>query len=306
MSLKSELLDAARKSSRSTDAFAAKRTTVREFDQLMREENKQIRHASKIRLKFLVMYGNYIRQRVCNEEIQPRTGINRLSHMRTIMRQLGRGHIADREEFHNRAFGLDGVSRKGTNRPIKESELQAACDNSPQEIATALTLQRAFGLRMKETVMGCNRQQLMRWHRELMCGHQVVVFKGTKGGRARTILFLSTHMWRKAIWAVKKALIVLDRVGRTNLISGKRSGLKSALGSYRYYLKKAGLNRKCMGVTSHSLRYAYAQETVDVLMADGLTRNQAHSLVSTFLGHGDGRGVWVNSVYLQNKRVTRS
>ena len=305
MSLKSQLYDAAKKCSRSTDTLAAKQKTVREFVRLMKLRNIQIRRAAKIRQKFLVMYGEYLQQRVSEGEIQPRTAINRLSHMRTIMRELGRSRIADCDALHNRAFGLSGVSRKGTNQPIKESDLQAACRNVPENIAAALLLQRALGLRLKEAVMGGNREQLLRWHRDLTCTNKVFIGKGTKGGRARVAYFLSTHMWRRALWAVKNALIVLDCLGCKNLIAGANYGLKSALGSYRHYLKKAGLTRRGLGVTSHSLRYAFTQECVDVLIGDGFTRSQALALTSTFLGHGDGRGVWVNSVYLQNKRVDR-
>src|SRR6056297_3148165 len=57
MSLKSELYDAAKKCSRSTDTLAAKQKTVREFVRLMKLRNIQIRRAAKIRQKFLVMYG---------------------------------------------------------------------------------------------------------------------------------------------------------------------------------------------------------------------------------------------------------
>lgn len=302
MSLKSDLMKYAKGSSRSKDTYDAKKKTVRELVRLLAQRNIQVRKGNQLRLKQLVQYGRYLQARVANQEIQPRTAINRLSHVRTMLRNQGRTRLANCEELHNRAFGLDGVSRKGTNSPIRESELQKVCLRAPDHISAAIQVQRAFGLRLKETVMGCTREQLTIWLQRLHHDNHVLVVRGTKGGRTRTTYFPSTQMHRRAVWAVTNALVTLDKLKRNSLIVGKSRNLKSALWSYRYHIAEAGLTKAATGVTSHSLRYAWSRECVAAIMADNVPKTHALALTSTFLGHGDGRGKWVNSVYLQSKR----
>jgi hypothetical protein len=51
------------------------------------------------------------------------------------------------------------------------------------------------------------------------------------------------------------------------------------------------------GVQPHSARYAFAQRQLAGYLLAGHSKREARILVSHDLGHGDGRGRWVESVY---------
>lgn len=50
----------------------------------------------------------------------------------------------------------------------------------------------------------------------------------------------------------------------------------------------------------HSLRYAQAQDMARVYRAEGLSERETRAAISENLGHGDGRGRYVASVYLRS------
>lgn len=58
--------------------------------------------------------------------------------------------------------------------------------------------------------------------------------------------------------------------------------------------KDAGLTGK---YAPHSLRYAYSREATEWHLKNGLSRKEAEAMVSMDLGHGDGRGAYINSIY---------
>ncbi|MDI5050258.1 DNA-binding protein, partial [Salmonella enterica subsp. enterica serovar Montevideo] len=49
----------------------------------------------------------------------------------------------------------------------------------------------------------------------------------------------------------------------------------------------------------HSLRYAWAQDTISHYLAQGFNRKEALAILAMDLGHGDGRGRYVAQVYGQ-------
>lgn len=68
------------------------------------------------------------------------------------------------------------------------------------------------------------------------------------------------------------------------------TGLKQALGIYRNACYRAGIQ-------SHSARYAFAKERMQVYRNEGYSEREARAATSQDLGHGDGRGRFIASVY---------
>ncbi|MGH8040453.1 MAG: hypothetical protein ACREPN_00220 [Rudaea sp.] len=50
---------------------------------------------------------------------------------------------------------------------------------------------------------------------------------------------------------------------------------------------------------THALRYAFAHDQYRRYRAEGFSNREALAALSKDLGHGDGRGRWVKSVYLR-------
>ncbi|HKL46965.1 MAG TPA: integrase domain-containing protein [Roseovarius sp.] len=299
MSLYREMMRDSDRAAGSTQTRDAREGTVRDYVAWAKENNIQTRHSDQIKPKHVRAYGQHLAQRVERGEITVGTGQNRMSHMRGILRAQGRDKTAAREDLTNAALGLSGRSRDGTNQAISDQQLREIQERVPSHVAAGLEVARAMGLRSKETVAGCVREQLKDWERELTKGNQANVVRGTKGGRMRTTHFMSKPMQERALTAVRGALSELDRMGRDNLIEGRGGDLKSGVRSFRYELEKAGLTKAQSQATMHSIRYAWTQEATAHLRSEGYGDKQARTMVSTWMGHGDGRGRYVAQVYLR-------
>ena len=86
-------------------------------------------------------------------------------------------------------------------------------------------------------------------------------------------------------------------------IAGERNGhlidkpdLKSAMDYWHNHLRDAGLTGE---YAPHSLRYAWAQDAIRYYEEQGLNHKEALAVTSTDLGHGDGRGRYIEQVYGQ-------
>jgi len=116
----------------------------------------------------------------------------------------------------------------------------------------------------------------------------VTIIHGTKGGKTRRSPPLDR---RRAAELVERA------IGLSNEYGGKlvrKPDLKRAMERYHYVVRKVGMTDER---APHSLRYAYATEHLERQKAAGVSRREAAAGVSTWLGHGDGRGTWVKRVY---------
>ncbi len=149
----------------------------------------------------------------------------------------------------------------------------------------AFPAQQAYlGLQAMEAIR--SRDRLVVWERQLTQGQTAIeVVLGTKGGKPRT-----THLPNpeQALVVAREALDVLTRQHR--LAKGK--GLKQARTWYRNAMH-------LLGVQGHALRYAFVRARVDAYLRDGIPMAEVLARTSMDLGHGDGRGRWVKSVYLR-------
>ncbi|EKS7768131.1 integrase domain-containing protein, partial [Edwardsiella piscicida] len=142
-------------------------------------------------------------------------------------------------------------------------------------------------LELKWVYLHC--QSLKTWDKQLEKGaERLPVIFGTKGGRPRMTQVIDREAVRQA---VKEALE----------IAGERDGhlidkldLKSAMDYWHNHLRDAELTGE---YSPHSLRYAWAQDAIRYYEEQGLSHKEALAVTSTDLGHGDGRGKYIEQVY---------
>ncbi|MBG2990013.1 integrase domain-containing protein, partial [Proteus mirabilis] len=194
------------------------------------------------------------------------------------------------EKLSNYALGLSNASRDGTKVAISEERyLTAFYHAEKQDMGVAMTMQiaRYFGLRTEEAIQSA--KSLKTWQRALNSGEKSVrIVFGTKGGRPRDTTIIDRE---KMLYAVNQALSLASQ------LNGKlidKPDLKSAIDRYRNVVRNAGLTGK---YAPHSLRYAWAVNAMDYHKNHGMSDDEAKAMVSMDLGHGDGRGRYIERVY---------
>lgn len=232
-------------------------------------------------------------------ELTTRTIQNAMAHVRTVLRGAGRAEFADKDLPSNAALGLSGASRAGTKIAIPNllyQQMLAQAETVDPCVAAAFALCRQLGLRSKEAVMSA--QSLPAWEKALLQGDGGVIFvcHGTKGGRLRALPVVALPDPPGALQAVQNARQCVKTNGGQLI---PRSDLKTALARFHYVAGKIGM----IGEHSpHSLRYAFACASIDHMKnRHGLSRAEANAAVSQMLGHGDGRGRYVERVYSRRR-----
>lgn len=236
------------------------------------------------------------------EGIAKRTLNNEIAHLRKILRLSNRTQLADSAEISSAALGLSGASRKGTKQPMTEErllELQLLAKQQDRHgMAALLGLEYHLGLRGAEAIHA-STDTLMRWQQELSASSSVRVLAGTKGGRPREVLILRPLA---AAWAIFAALEVCRSQSGFLVVrkdGSSAGGLKQARSIYHAWAHRAD-------VEPHSARYAFAANQMEEYLRRGYSPREALIAVSHALGHGDGRGRWVRSVYLQTSGTPRA
>jgi len=226
--------------------------------------------------------------------LSSRTLQNRMASVRGVLAYRGKSNFAQSDRISNKALGIAGASRDGTKTavsPSRANEIEEALAAKDAGAAAAYALQRELGLRSQEAVMSV--KSLKAWQQAIERGRPTVaVIHGTKGGRPRDTRIVDRE---KTLQAVQNALRIARSRGDRLL---DKNDLKSAMNSFQYFLKACGAK----GIeASHSARYAYARALYDKLMTETpeLGHKETLSLVSMSLGHGDGRGTYVEKVYLR-------
>ncbi|WP_312904566.1 phage integrase N-terminal domain-containing protein [Stutzerimonas nitrititolerans] len=186
-----------------------------------------------------------------SKELSPSTLQNRLSTLRTFASWIGKDGMVEGTEryFPNHEASRTAINTKdkgweanGVSATQKLDDLRAL----DERVALQVELQLRFGLRVKESIM-------LRPHLADK-GTYLAVSIGTKGGRDRTVP-IDTPERRELI---DRAKTFAER--RTASTSDPNKSLKQALGHYSRIVAKAGLTKSQLGVTSHGLRHAFANE----------------------------------------------
>lgn len=265
--------------------------TFNTFARAMRELGYGIQCASQIGGKHLQAFT----QRRTSEGIGARTLAKEMSHLRAVLRHVDKQGLAANARYSNRALGIGRGSRLGTKQPLSDEAIRAFQQRmgllGRPNIGALLELQRSLGLRETEAVRGADVQTLGRWQRELQQHGSVRVISGTKGGRPREVHPVQIG---RALGAVQSALTLLEASGQRYLLmradGAVTTGLKQAIGVYRNVCYRAG-------VQSHGARYAFAAECMQAYQDEGFSEREARAATALDLGHGDGRGRYVATVY---------
>lgn len=190
-------------------------------------------------------------ERWLSKELSASTLQNRLSTLRTFASWVGKDGMVERAEryFPNQEAARTSLNTQdkgweanGVSVAQKLNDLRAL----DERVALQVELQLRFGLRVKESLM-------LRPHLADK-GSYLAVSIGTKGGRDRTVP-IDTPERRELI---DRAKTYADR--RTASTADPGKSLKQALGHYSRVVAKAGLTKAQLGVTSHGLRHAFANE----------------------------------------------
>lgn len=246
----------------------------------------QIHTTGQLKEKHIAAWAADMAARGCSK----RTIANNLAHVRTALEGIKRRPFADK--MSNVALGIAGASRAGTKRPMARDDFEpyrAAVAAIDPGIAMVLELQLEFGLRAEEGVR-CIKS-LSDWERVLLnpIGDGfVTIVHGTKGGKTRRSPPLDRE---RGAGTVRRAIELANQYGGKLV---RKLHLDQAMSRYHYVVAKVGMTGDR---APHSLRYAYATEHLQRMRAASVSRREAASGVSTWLGHGDGRGTWVEQVY---------
>lgn len=278
----SDFVGAAKRASGSHLTIQARMQTAERFATALWNQGFQVRGVESIGGRHVAAYVQ-MRQ---TDGVGVRTIQNELAHIRSVLSAAGRDTFARSATISNKALGVDGSSRAGTKVAASDEQYQAALVSMSARdagIAVTLKLERELGLRASEAIR--SGPSLATWERQLAAGQRVSVVFGTKGGRPREAMPADRE---RALAAVREAREVA--AGRNGtLVAG--ANLQQALSHYRNEMHRHA------EITGHQLRYAYACDRVESYLDAGFSRREALALTSMDLGHGDGRGRYVERVY---------
>lgn len=290
--LKRDLVNAIRKGGGSFKTLSDYSKILQRVGHRMAELNIQINSVGQMKVRHVEQYMDSRK----NEEIANRTLQNEMTAIRRALNLSGKTLMADpkHERLSNKALGIAGGSRKGTKEAISETryrEVLSQVQTIDKGVAAAMQLSRYLGLRNEETVQSA--KSLKTWQKALSRGdNKLQVIFGTKGGRARMTTVVDRQ---KVIDAVNNALAHCEK-HNGKLI--EKNGLKSALNHYINVLRSDGALAGGKE-TPHSLRYSYARDAMHFHIMNGYSYKEALALTSMDLGHGDGRGTYIENVYCQ-------
>jgi integrase len=182
--------------------------------------------------------------------LAPSTVLDKMSVFRTFCYWIGKaGMVEASEKYLPDGFGRSEIAKfdhswSAKNIDIPEKIAEIALRD--ERVSVALELQAAFGMRVKESI-------LLRPHLDDK-GVYLQLAHGTKTGRPR-VLTIDSQEKRAALEHAK------------NLVDNKRSCLVpnqqkyvQFRNHYNYEVKVAGLSKALLGVTSHGLRHAFAND----------------------------------------------
>lgn len=288
--LKKDLVAHVRKEKGSFKKLSDYSRIMHRFAETLARLNVQISAASQLKVRHIELYMN------SRTNVSKRTRENEMSAIRAVLRQVGKNKLAEpsHPRLSNKALGISGESRKGTKTMITDErfrEILQRIEEKDKGIAAAVKLSRYLGLRNEEAIQSA--KSLNTWKKALERGDDKLrVIFGTKGGRERMTTVVDKN---KVIDAVNYAIkYASEHDGR--LID--RGNLKSAMNYYLNTLRRYG-EMKGGDETPHSFRYSYAASAMKYHIMNGYSYHEALALTSIDLGHGDGRGRYIEQVYCQ-------
>lgn len=292
MSLKNDLIFYARKAGGGDETIGDRVEAMKSLLAWLRAANLQFRQ-----VKHLNKVGVIRAWADSHKHLSPGSQQNLLAHLRATLRAAGMEKFADHRLITNKALGLPPRSRLGTKTALTADEYRAAiakADSNPKYVRelAALRLERFLNLRRQEAVR--SSVSLKDWLRQLQRGRMIHVVHGTKGGKARDQV-IPAHLMRFAVKAITEAIALCEQHPEGYLID--KPDLEHAKARLSYVAETIGLKGE---KAEHALRYTWAHDAAKSYIAEGYTsRAEILAMVSLDLGHGDGRGRYTASTYLQ-------
>jgi len=289
MSLKDEMVKLARTAGGSFKTRSDRESIAGRFaDHLKNDLNIQIKLVDQIKIAHVE---KFVEHRL-NEGISKRTMQNEMASVRSVLREAGRDQILTQERLTNKSLGIDGACREGTKTALPEERYREFIRKAEERdvgVACAIGLGRELGLRAEESAQSF--KSLQTWNRQLASGEKklTVVF-GTKTGRSREI-FVHDSCRERVVNAIKNALAISAKNGGSLI---DKPNLKTAMDKLHNEVRAVGMKGK---ESFHSLRYAFAQQQIKGYIEKGYSYKESLSLTSQDLGHGDGRGHYIQHVY---------
>jgi integrase len=178
--------------------------------------------------------------------------------------------------------------RSWESQGIDPEEIFAKAKLVDERFALMLTMQRYFGLRVKESME-------MRPANVLVSSGDIIeIHEGTKGGRVRRIPITKAKQRLCIEWARK-----VTSEGATGRVRWPDCSWKQAQSRFYRYCKQLGITMEDLGITPHGLRHGYAHEFYEeesgypppikggaLGKIDHETHRMASLTTSHVLGHG--------------------
>lgn len=285
MSLKEELEKFATRAGGAHKTVSDRQNIAGRLSDTLKAQNIQIKEIDHLKSRHIEAY---MKQREA-DGLSVRSRQNEMAAVRGMLREAGRHTLADSERISNKALGIDNASRDGTHRAMPDDKYQDVYNklgSIDAGVQACAALERYLGLRSEEAIQG--NKSLADWQKQLSQGDTVRVIYGTKGGRKRDVTPVDIH---KAREAVNNAL-ALAKAQDGKLID--KPDLQSATDRHSYAMRAAGATGE---YSAHSLRYAFACDSIERYEAQGFSHKDALAMTSMDLGHGDGRGRYIQQVY---------
>lgn len=284
--LRDSFISYSRRIGGSHETLRARERTLNDFATFVWDRS-QLRDPGSVRLKDIRAFI----EREKAKGVSVRTLQNRLSHLRGVCEAAGCRWINDHQATNEALIGSKST-RGGTKTATSDEDFRKLIKNADRispGLGALLRLERRLGLRSMEAIRSI--PSLKTWLKSIKDGKPLEVVFGTKGGKKRSV---DVPDYGQAWNAVKRAMTVLSK-NEGRWFEGSPD-LKSQVRNMRKTAREVGLK----GAQSmHSLRYAFTRERYERYVTEGLSDREALAATSLDLGHGDGRGRYIQHVYLR-------
>jgi len=240
------------------------------------EGGYKIRHIKQLKYKHV----KYLVDRWLAEQLNAGTMKNRMTDLRWVLDKFGKAAEIPRS---NAAFGIPKrqyVTNQDKSITVSENDLSKITD---ENVKMSLILQRAFGLRRKESIK-------IRINEAVLGDELRLKGEWCKNGRPRTIKIQYPEQWQ----AIEQVKAFVGSSHRALIPENKQYVQQKD--AYNNQLNQAGIRK------AHGLRHAFAQKRYFDLVGiscpakGGLTKrelnpeqltldHQARSIISEELGH---------------------
>lgn len=230
---------------------------------------------------------------------------NEAAILRRAVTGAGRSveNLSDKKNnWSNARLGVPTASRKSAKPPMDPKVFAAAREKLSPQIGVIADLQQSMGLRAQEAVKA---QNVREWQGALTNAIEqnrgvylhLTKDAASKGGRPRHIYIPPGRT--DAVLTAVKAAAAAKAAGGGHILN-KYDNLESAVKGYENALAYRGLTGDN---SNHALRREFACNQYDhYVNNEGLDKDTALSRLSQDLGHGDGRGRWVENNYLAGRK----